>query len=139
MAGVFADALGEETMDPARAGKFGRSVGMTGEEILALIDPASSSPGLDALEAARRSLVPRGGSVGDDGAVDRGRCRPADPFGPAVPHPCRRQLSDSDRASVAVRVLAAPSQEFSAGTGYDRSPAAAMGEGGQDSRHPEIV
>lgn len=51
MAGVFADALGEETMDPARAGKFGRSVGMTGEEILALIDPASSSPGLDALEA----------------------------------------------------------------------------------------
>lgn len=50
MAGVFADALGEETMDPARAGKFGRSVGMTGDEILALIDPASSSPGLDALE-----------------------------------------------------------------------------------------
>ncbi|MFQ5556126.1 MAG: hypothetical protein ACE5GB_01220 [Acidimicrobiales bacterium] len=50
LAGVHADAHGTHVLDPVRAEKVGRSIGMTADEILALIDPDSCSPGLDTLE-----------------------------------------------------------------------------------------
>ncbi len=50
LAGVHADSLGDDVLDPIRAEKVGRSLGMTTGEILAMIDPDSTSPGLDTLE-----------------------------------------------------------------------------------------
>ena len=50
MAGVHADALGPAPLSASRAEQVGRSLGMTGGEVLSLADPASPSPGLDTLE-----------------------------------------------------------------------------------------
>ena len=49
-AGVFPDSTGALPMSPSQAEHLGRSVGMTDEEIDELADPASVTPGLDALE-----------------------------------------------------------------------------------------
>lgn len=50
LAGVHADAHGAQILSPSRAEKVGHQLGMTSAEILDLVDPASLSPGLDALE-----------------------------------------------------------------------------------------
>jgi hypothetical protein len=55
LAGVLPDATGPQVLSASVAERLGRSVGMTADEILALIDPGSASPGLDTLE----SLGPR--------------------------------------------------------------------------------
>lgn len=51
LAGVQPDATGSQVVSPSAAERLGRSVDMTADEILALIDPGSASPGLDALES----------------------------------------------------------------------------------------
>lgn len=51
LAGVQADAHGDDVISPDRAERVGRSLGMTSDEILDLVDPGSASPGLDALES----------------------------------------------------------------------------------------
>ena len=50
LAGVQADAHGEEVISDTQAAKVGRALAMTSDEVLQLCDPASLSPGLDALE-----------------------------------------------------------------------------------------
>ena len=55
LAGVLPDATGPQVLSAPLAERLGRSVDMTADEILALIDPGSASPGLDTLE----SLGPR--------------------------------------------------------------------------------
>lgn len=50
LAGVQADAHGAEMLTSTQASKAGRQLGMTSDEVLALADPTSISPGLDALE-----------------------------------------------------------------------------------------
>lgn len=50
LAGMQADAHGSELLTPAQARKVGLHLGMTSDEVLALIDPGSISPGLDTLE-----------------------------------------------------------------------------------------
>lgn len=49
-AGVFPDSNGTTLLSTAQAEHLGRSVGMTDDELSHLIDPASTTPGLDALE-----------------------------------------------------------------------------------------
>jgi hypothetical protein len=51
LAGVLPDALGARVVPASVAERLGRSVAMSADEILDLIDPASASPGLDALES----------------------------------------------------------------------------------------
>lgn len=51
LAGVQADATGHQVVGVHLAERLGRSVAMTAEEVLGLIDPGSASPGLDALES----------------------------------------------------------------------------------------
>lgn len=55
LAGVLPDATGPQVLSASLAERLGRSVDMSPDEVLALIDPASASPGLDTLE----SLGPR--------------------------------------------------------------------------------
>lgn len=50
-AGVFPDATGARVLQLVEADQLGRSIGLDPDEILALIDPGSPTPGLDALEA----------------------------------------------------------------------------------------
>lgn len=50
LAGVCADAHGGDGPSPAQAKRIGQQLGMTSAEVLELADPASVSPGLDALE-----------------------------------------------------------------------------------------
>jgi hypothetical protein len=50
VAGVQADAHGSEILSSAQAAKAARQLGMTCDEVLDFADPASLSPGLDALE-----------------------------------------------------------------------------------------
>ena len=50
LAGVQADAHGDDILSPERAAKAGRTLGMTSDQVLQLTDPASISPGLDSLE-----------------------------------------------------------------------------------------
>ena len=54
MTGVFPDRTGSRPLRPVDAERFGRSIGMTSDEILALCDPVSLAPGLNALEALGR-------------------------------------------------------------------------------------
>lgn len=49
-AGVHADANGSAPLDMSLADRFGRSLGLSGDAILELVDPASPTPGLDAFE-----------------------------------------------------------------------------------------
>jgi hypothetical protein len=49
-AGVHPDANGSVPLDIGLADRFGRSLGLSGDEVLELIDPASPTPGLDAFE-----------------------------------------------------------------------------------------
>lgn len=49
-AGVFPDSNGTTLLSTSQAEHLGRSVGMTDDELDQLIDPASPTPGLDALE-----------------------------------------------------------------------------------------
>ena len=49
-AGVHADAANTESIDERRADRVGRSIDMTGDEVLALLDQDSATPTLDALE-----------------------------------------------------------------------------------------
>ncbi len=49
-AGVFPDSNGTTLLSTSQAEHLGRSVGMTDDELGQLIDPASPTPGLDALE-----------------------------------------------------------------------------------------
>lgn len=49
--GVLPDATGARAVSASAAQRLGRSVDMTADEILALVDPSSASPGLDALES----------------------------------------------------------------------------------------
>lgn len=51
LAGVQADAHGDEVLTADQAAKVARALGMTSDEVLELADPGSISPGLDALEA----------------------------------------------------------------------------------------
>ena len=51
LAGVLPDATGPQVLTGPLAERLGRSVDMRADEILALIDPASASPGLDTLES----------------------------------------------------------------------------------------
>jgi hypothetical protein len=51
LAGVLPDATGPRVVSASVAERLGRSADMTAAEILALIDPGSPSPGLDALES----------------------------------------------------------------------------------------
>lgn len=50
-AGIFPDANGGRVLAAAEAARLGRSIGLNAEQLLELIDPASATPGLDALEA----------------------------------------------------------------------------------------
>ncbi len=50
-AGVFPDATGARVLAAAEADRLGRSIGLDAEQLLELIDPGSTTPGLDALEA----------------------------------------------------------------------------------------
>ena len=50
-AGVHADSTGAQPLDLAVAERFGRTLGLTADEVLDLVDPASPTPGLDALDA----------------------------------------------------------------------------------------
>lgn len=50
LAGVCADQTGSHVLSASDAERLGTSIGMAAEEVLDLIDPASISPGLDALE-----------------------------------------------------------------------------------------
>jgi hypothetical protein len=50
MSGVFPDRTGSRPLMPLDAERLGRGVGMSGEEILALCDPAGFAPGLIAFE-----------------------------------------------------------------------------------------
>lgn len=54
MTGVFPDRTGARPLRPLDAERFGRSIGMTSDEILAMCDPASLAPGLGALESLGR-------------------------------------------------------------------------------------
>lgn len=49
-AGVFPDSNGTTLLSTAQAEHLGRSVGMSDDELNHLVDPASPTPGLDALE-----------------------------------------------------------------------------------------
>ena len=49
-AGVFPDANGSRVLESWEAEHLGRSAGLDPDELLELIDPASATPGLDALE-----------------------------------------------------------------------------------------
>jgi hypothetical protein len=51
LTGVFPDRTGAKPFRPVDAERLGRTVDMTSEEILALCDPLTLSPGLDALES----------------------------------------------------------------------------------------
>lgn len=51
LAGVLPDATGPQVISAPLAERLGRSVDMTPDEVLALIDPGSASPGLDTLES----------------------------------------------------------------------------------------
>ncbi len=51
MSGILPDATGPQTLSPAEAEKLGTTVDLTPEEVLALIDRGSISPGIDALES----------------------------------------------------------------------------------------
>jgi hypothetical protein len=55
LGGVFPDRTGPQAVTPAEAEKLGGSAGLDADEILGLLDAASPSPGLDALD----SLGPR--------------------------------------------------------------------------------
>ena len=50
LAGVCADQTGHRVLTPSDAERLGTSIGMSADDVLALIDPASMSPGLDTLE-----------------------------------------------------------------------------------------
>lgn len=50
LAGVLPDATGAQVVSASVAERLGRSVDLSPDEVLALIDPGSASPGLDALE-----------------------------------------------------------------------------------------
>lgn len=50
LAGVHADAHGDDVMSQDQAVKVARTLGMTTDQVLDLTDPDSISPGLDALE-----------------------------------------------------------------------------------------
>jgi len=50
LSGVFPDRTGSHPLRPIDAQRLGSSIGMTSDQILALCDSASLSPGLDALE-----------------------------------------------------------------------------------------
>jgi hypothetical protein len=49
--GIFPDHTGAQRLEPVLAERLGMTVDMTGTEVLELCDPASFSPGLDALES----------------------------------------------------------------------------------------
>lgn len=49
-AGVFPDTTGARILSASQAEHLGRSVGLTDEEIIDLVDPASATPGFDTLE-----------------------------------------------------------------------------------------
>lgn len=49
-AGVFPDTNGPRPLSVSRAERLGRSAGMTDDQLGSLVDPCSTSPGLDALE-----------------------------------------------------------------------------------------
>lgn len=49
-AGVFPDSSGASPLTTARIERFGRSLGLTDDELDALVDPTSPTAGLDALE-----------------------------------------------------------------------------------------
>ncbi len=51
LTGVFPDHAGRSSLQPLEAEKFGRTIGMTSEEILMLYDASLVSPGIDALES----------------------------------------------------------------------------------------
>jgi hypothetical protein len=51
LAGVLPDSTGPQVVPASVAERLGRSVAMTADEVLALIDPGSLSPGLDTLES----------------------------------------------------------------------------------------
>ncbi len=51
LAGVHPDATGDHPLTPRQAAQAGRSLDLSADDILALVDPDSLSPGLDALEA----------------------------------------------------------------------------------------
>ncbi len=48
--GVLADETGPRTIEASTAGRLGRSLDLTSDEVLEMLDPASFSPGLDAME-----------------------------------------------------------------------------------------
>lgn len=50
LAGVCADRTGDQMLSATDAERLGQSIGMSADDVLALIDPASPTPGLDALE-----------------------------------------------------------------------------------------
>ncbi len=62
MTGVFPDRTGSEPLRPLDAMRLGASIGMTSDEILALSDPASVAPGLDALELLGKRWYEASGS-----------------------------------------------------------------------------
>jgi hypothetical protein len=51
MAGVFPDSAGAKPLAPPEAKRLGRTVGMTGQELLDLCDYGHMAPGLEALES----------------------------------------------------------------------------------------
>jgi hypothetical protein len=54
-AGVFPDSTGASPLSTQQAERFGRSLGMTDDEVVQLVDPESPTAGLDAMETLSAS------------------------------------------------------------------------------------